>query len=59
MVANAEEPKPKVSLSRLTLDQNEMYYKKISKRFGTETISLKKKEIPRPEFKGWLQVVEE
>jgi hypothetical protein len=59
MVANAEEPKPKVTLSRLTLDQNEMHYRKVSKRSGTGTINLRKKEIPRPEFKGWLQVVEE
>ena len=36
MIANAELPKVKVSLSKLTQNQNEIFYKKIRKLKGTE-----------------------
>ena len=54
MVANAEDPKPKITLSRLTNDQNEMYYRKISRIQGTGTKKIKSKQVAKEEFKGWL-----
>jgi hypothetical protein len=58
MMANAEKPLKPVYLSKLTENQNTMYYRKLAKLKGIE-ISQVKKDEPECPRETWLAQLKE